>query len=99
MVIKSNGKINFLKHGIGGIGNVVITIEVHEEMDVGSKNRIDEVTMGVVSREQLAINVLPTSSTYNQVCIKPKNTHIIFKFVTHPCWEKTKTTMKLIIHL
>jgi hypothetical protein len=99
MVIESNGKINSLKDGIGGIGDVVITGEVHEEVNVGSKNQIDKITMGVISREQLAINVLPTSNTYNQVYIRPKNTHIIFRFVTQPCWEKTKTTMRLIIHL
>lgn len=94
MVIEYNGKINSLKDGIGGIGDVVITIEIHEEVDVKSKSQIDEVTMGVVSKEQLAINVLPTSNTQNQVYIKPKNTHIKFRLVTQPCWEKTKTTMK-----
>jgi hypothetical protein len=62
-VIKSNQKTNSLKDGIGGISDVVIIVEVHEEMDIESKSQIDEVTMGVVSREQLAINVLPTNNT------------------------------------
>ncbi len=63
MVIESNEKIIYLKDGIGAVGDVVITVEVHEKVDVGSKTQIDEVTMGVVSREQLAIDVLLTSNT------------------------------------
>ncbi len=63
MVIEYSEKITYLKDGIGVVDDVVITIEVHEKVDIGNKTQIGEVTMGVVSREQLAIDVLLTSNT------------------------------------